>query len=219
MYSLGFDTSTACVSVALVGADGVLASFAEVVGNRQGEFLAPAVAQVFADAGVSVSELGAIGVGLGPGPFTGLRVGIVFAAAMGDALEVPVHGICSLDALAAVHAGDGDFVAMSDARRKEVYWARYDLTGARVIGPEVAKPAALTDELGGIRLVGAGAALYPAAFAQSEIVSERPYPDAATIATHARSLALAGAAIEVLTPLYLRRPDADESFVAKTVLA
>ncbi len=106
-------------------------------------------------------DLTAIGVGIGPGPFTGLRVGLVTARTLGLVLEIPVYGVCSLDVLAveaATAAVGGDFVVATDARRKEVYLAAYDASGARTSGPVVDKPAELATSL---PAVGEGAMLYP----------------------------------------------------------
>ena len=86
---------------------------------------------------MDVEDLEAIVVGCGPGPFTGLRVGMATAAAYGHALGLPVHGVCSLDAIGIV-AG-GNLLVVTDARRREVYWARYR-DGVRVEGPAVAAP-------------------------------------------------------------------------------
>lgn len=222
MVALGIDTSTACVCVALVDSSGVLAQLCDVAPNRQGESLAPAVKAALESAGITRADLSTVGVGLGPGPFTGLRVGLVFAAALSDALQIPVHGVCSLDAVAAPHLRDRStgLVAMTDARRKEVYWARYGADGARLDGPEVAKPAAVAaDSLNtGELLVGAGAALYREVFAGFEVSDDCPYPDPVFIAQHALDLVGSGATPEPLTPLYLRRPDADDSFQLKSVL-
>lgn len=221
MLAIGFDTSTPNVGVALVDdAIGLIARSDEVSANRPGEQLAPAVAVLLAGASRKPSDLEVIGVGLGPGPFTGLRVGIVFAAAMGHALEIPVHGSCSLDALAARHRAGGaeDVVAMTDARRREVYWARYTANGVRVDGPHVDKPAAVASVLReGDRLVGAGALQY-ADLLPSGPVAAAAYPDAEWLAREALRLATAGEKPSALTPLYLRRPDAAETFTAKSVL-
>ncbi len=80
-------------------------------------------------------------VGMGPGPFTGLRVGIAFARAFAAARSLPVIGICSLDAIVVENlAVDGEYTVAIDARRKEIYWARYK-DGVRVEGPAVNFPA------------------------------------------------------------------------------
>ena len=121
---------------------------------------------VCADAGTSLRDIDAVVVGVGPGPFTGLRVGMVTAAALGDALDVPVHGVCSLDAIAVEAAGEGPLLVVTDARRREVYWAAYDAAGHRVDGPHVQAPAALVErvaELGAVAAAGGSAALDRAA--------------------------------------------------------
>jgi len=146
MRLLCLDTSTAAVTVALVEDGAVVRERTEVAFNRHGELLAPAVRTVLAG-----ERFDAVAVGLGPGPFTGLRAGIATAAALADAAGVPVYGACSLDLLAAP-----DAVVVQDARRKEVYWAAYDTHGARVDGPHVAAPADVP--VGGRRVVAAGVA-------------------------------------------------------------
>ena len=92
--------------------------------RAHGELLAPGIEWVLAEGGVRPADLTAIVAGLGPGPFTGLRVGLVTAASMGQALAVPTYGVCSLDGIGAL-TSDVTLVA-TDARRKEVYWAVYD---------------------------------------------------------------------------------------------
>jgi tRNA threonylcarbamoyl adenosine modification protein YeaZ len=164
---------------------------------------------VLREAGVNRRDLGAVAVGLGPGPFTGLRVGVVTAATLADALGIPSYGICSLDAL-----GTGERVAMTDARRREVYWARYDSTGARVEGPSVDKPAELASRLAGIPVVGAGAIAYAEVLAGLDLRDEPRYPSASRIV----ELALQNEP-GTLVPMYLRRPDAEEPGAPKRVTA
>jgi hypothetical protein len=96
---------------------------------------------VAAEAGLTLAEVDAVVVGCGPGPFTGLRVGMATAAAFGHALEVPVHGVCSLDAIG--NQTSGEVLVVTDARRREVYWARYR-DGVRVDGPDVAAAVDVT---------------------------------------------------------------------------
>jgi tRNA threonylcarbamoyl adenosine modification protein YeaZ len=194
---LGLDTSTPAVSVALVRRGGeVLAESVVVDARRHGELLAQGVRDVLGAAGVRRADLDAVAVGLGPGPFTGLRVGVVTAATLADALGIPSYGICSLDGL-----GAGARIAVTDARRREVYWARYDESGTRVEGPAVGAPAALSEQWHGIPVVGDGAQVHAAAFAGLDVRAEPRYPSAARIAELARDPA-------PLVPLYLRRPDA-----------
>src|SRR6476619_4307371 len=97
----------------------------------------PAVDRVLREADVQLDAVTGIVVGVGPGPYTGLRVGLVTAAALGDALGVPVHGICTLDGIAYAAGLDEPFTVATAARRKEVYWARYDSPRARATDPAV----------------------------------------------------------------------------------
>ena len=208
MLVLGIDTSTPAVSVALVRrGTGVLAESVVVDAKRHGELLAQGIRDVLVEAGVDRTDLEAVAVGLGPGPFTGLRVGIVTAVTMADALGITSLGICSLDAL-----GNGARIAVTDARRREVYWARYDDGGARVEGPAVGAPADLVAQWQGVSLVGEGAHVHAAAFAGLDLQPEPRYPSAARIAELAADPA-------PLIPLYLRRPDAEAPGPPKRVTA
>ncbi|GHF47583.1 hypothetical protein GCM10010359_57200 [Streptomyces morookaense] len=149
-------------------------------------------------------------VGVGPGPYTGLRVGIVTAATFGAVLSVPVHGLCSLDgiAYAAGQAGlTGEFVVATDARRKEVYWARYADPRTRLTEPAVDRPAELTEKLAGLTAVGAGAVLYADAF--TDVRADLPqHQSAAALASLAAEKLRTGGEFLPDQPLYLRRPDA-----------
>jgi tRNA threonylcarbamoyl adenosine modification protein YeaZ len=214
---LALDTSSPAVTAALVDLAPdrctVLAEHVVVDGRRHGELLAPGVRVVLG--GRPADELGAVVVGLGPGPFTGLRVGLVTAATTADALGVPAYGVCSLDAV-----GEGDRVVVTDARRREVYWARY-AGGARVEGPAVERPAELGERLrgSGARLVGAGAALHPAAFDHLAVDDGSPYASGPALVRLAADRVLGRAPSDALTPLYLRRPDAVEPGATKRVTA
>lgn len=210
------DTATDAVGAAVLdaGADRVLARASFIGPAAHGEQLAPLVAQVLADAGIAPGDLAAIGVGRGPGPYTGLRVGLVHAEVLGWALGIPVHGVCTLDVLAAqaVSSGiAGDLLAVTDARRREVYWARYDARGGRVSGPDVGPAADVPDRH--LPAVGAGAARYPDAFADRR---DPLHPDAAVLAALVADRLRSGAPAEV-APLYLRRPDAVAATTRKRV--
>lgn len=201
MLLLAFDTSTPAVTVALSSGE----SYTEVAPNRQGELLAPGIVHVLATAGATPKDLDGVVVGLGPGPFTGLRVGVVTAKSLSHALGIPAYGACSLDALAA----PGIAVA-TDARRREVYWATYDATGARASGPAVGKPADVAEALrasGVTAVAGAGPQLYPEAFAGFAV--GEMYPSAIRLLAAPRSTDLA--------PLYLRHPDATPPGAPKRV--
>lgn len=204
---LAFDTASPTVSVALWDGEQVRAEARSEQPMRHGEQLAPLIAQVLGEAGVERWQITAVAVGVGPGPYTGLRVGLATATTMGLLLEVPVYGVCSLDALAAEAVAGGavagDFAVATDARRKEVFLARYDGEGRRVEGPVVDRPAALAAALGGLPVVGEGADLYP------DDLGARVGPSRPSAGWLAR--AIAGELVTPLDPepLYLRRPDAE----------
>jgi tRNA threonylcarbamoyl adenosine modification protein YeaZ len=198
---LAFDTSTPAVTVALHDGVQVLATHTVVDARRHGELLAPGIAQVLAETNTSASDLTGIAVGVGPGPFTGLRIGLMTARAMGDALAIPVTGVCTLDVIAAAVAATEPFLVATDARRREVYWATYDANGVRIDGPHVERPAAV--EWQG-RAYGAGALMYPDAFVDAR---QPEYPDAGVLAS---MVANGSATVLPPDPLYLRRPDAVE---------
>jgi tRNA threonylcarbamoyl adenosine modification protein YeaZ len=205
VLALGIDTSTPMVSVALVE-DDLVARRDVMANNAHGEVLASLIDGVFRAAGRAVGELAVIGVGLGPGPFTGLRVGIVTAAAMSDAADVPAYGMCSLDTIVDPEADNEPYAVMTDARRRQVYWAAYDGVGNRIEGPEITAPDELAEHLRDRvrRIIG------PA----TETVR---WPDAARLAAHARTCLDQGRPPEPLIPLYLRRPDAREPGPPKKV--
>lgn len=209
---LAFDTATPLVSVALHDGDDVLLELTSDRPMKHGEQLAPLIEQALAQAGIVRQDVTALAVGVGPGPFTGLRVGLVTARTLAHVLELPVYGVCSLDVLAveAIDTGavSGEFVVATDARRKEVYFAAYDASGVRREGPVVDKPAILATDL---PVVGEGAALYPDCFPNA---AGPVRPSAGWLAR-----VVAGERAELLDPepLYLRRPDAIAPGKPKTV--
>lgn len=219
MLVLALDTATSAVTAGLLrlpaaGTPKVLAERVTVDARAHGELLMPSVRAVLAVAGMQMRDLDAVVCGAGPGPFTGLRVGMVTAAALGDALGIPVYPVGSLDAIA-YRAGAGTpLLVVTDARRREVYWARYDETGARVDGPRVDRPGDVP--LAGVaRIAGATDALELPTM--PPVVPPR-HPDpvglVAVVAAEVRAHVLPGP----LTPLYLRRPDALEPGPVKRVL-
>src|SRR4051794_24038250 len=189
--------------------------------NAQGETLTPLIDEVCRAAGVALTDLDVVGVGLGPGPFTGLRVGVVTAAGLADALEIPAHGMCSLDAVARPPAGLAPYAVVTDARRKQVCWARSGGAGDRTAGPELAPPAELARMLSGQVgvVVGAGALLYAEVFADYDVRGQDPWPDAQVIGARALDEAIRGNESGRLEPLYLRRPDARPPGAPKRVTA
>jgi tRNA threonylcarbamoyl adenosine modification protein YeaZ len=233
---LALDTATPASTAALVEvtADG-LAGVAErrtVDPRAHGEKLAPEIAAVLADSGHRPRDLAAIVAGLGPGPFTGLRVGLATAASMGQALGIPTYGVCSLDALGRA-AGPGRVLIATDARRREVYFATY-ADGERVTGPEVAKPADVAalvraatagvpapggPGMAGLvdRAAGEGVLKYGDVFGVP-MEEHLLYPPGAALVALAADRVRKAAPSEILTPLYLRRPDAVEPSARKPVL-
>ena len=242
MLLLGLDTATPAVTAALHDGTRVLAEATTVarLSARQAlapspegqvgappakgshsELLTPAITQVLAEACVDRGDLTAIAVGVGPGPYTGLRVGVVTARVLGAVLGLPVHGVCSLDIIAAdVEAPR--FLVATDARRREVYYACYDETG-RYRGPMVDRPGDIRhrDDL---PAVGEGARMYESVF--PAFVADGPlYPSAATLCRIVAAQLTDGLLVgihhpELLlppVPLYLRRPDAREPGAPKRV--
>lgn len=211
---LALDTASPSVTVALHDGTDVVAAATAAAGMKHGEQLAPLIQQVLTEAGATPADLTAIAVGVGPGPFTGLRVGLVTARTMAHVLQIPVHGVCSLDALAveAVETGsvDGAFLVATDARRKEVYLASYDGGGRRTSDPLVDRPALVASDL---PVVGEGAALYPESFPDARAPRR---PDAAWLA---RAVAAGRVSLLAPEPLYLRRPDAEIPRAPKAVLS
>ncbi len=199
---LAFDTATPRVTVALHDGTDVVAERVSARAMQHGEQLAPLIEQVLAEAGVARQDLTAIAAGAGPGPFTGLRVGLVTARTLGLVLDVPVYAVCSLDVIAVEAVDTGqvwtDFLVATDARRKEVYVAAYDDQGVRLAGPEVRLPA---DAASAAPTAGQGPRLYPDAFPHA-VAPE--LPGAGWLAR-----TVAGERAELLDPepLYLRRPD------------
>jgi tRNA threonylcarbamoyladenosine biosynthesis protein TsaB len=209
---LAFDTATPHVTVALHDGEDVVVELVAERSMKHAEQLAPLIEQAMAQAGIVRQDLTAIAAGVGPGPFTGLRVGLVTARTLAFVLEIPVYGVCSLDVLAveAVDSGavTSEFVVATDARRKEVYLARYDERGHRLAGPVVDKPAMLaTDDV----VVGEGGVLYPDAF------PHRAGPAAPSAGWLARVVAEERAELCDPEPLYLRRPDAEAAHPPKRV--
>ena len=240
---LGIDTSTALTSVALLDGDAAVSFRWHLDARRHAEVIGPMLEQVMAS--VSPSDITRVVCAVGPGPYTGLRVGVAAARAMAFAWGVPVVGVCSLDAIAEAGAGQfGDMVVATDARRSEVYWARYDSAGLRTDGPRVGRAenvtasgtwlgqgAALHDRLeDSLRDLSQESALIsPTAewIARiggrgdiSAVMAEGGADAVGDLSAHggdgsSTSDALRGRSILAPQPLYLRRPDAMEVTVAR----
>ena len=221
---LAIDTSTTAITTALHDGSSVVAEVTTLDARAHAEHLAPGVRDALAQAGASPTEVTEVVVGIGPGPFTGLRVGIVTGRTFAFALGLPVRGLTSLDALAHeawLDGRRGDLLVATDARRKEVYAAAYvldDTAATRVSGPVVSRAA----DLGGLRALpsaGRGALLYPDSL--PDAVEPLDVSAGALADLSVRRLAQApaepdgirqhvdpGHGFDGLEPLYLRRPDA-----------
>ncbi|MFJ1576153.1 tRNA (adenosine(37)-N6)-threonylcarbamoyltransferase complex dimerization subunit type 1 TsaB [Streptomyces sp. NPDC088182] len=205
MLLLAVDTATPAVTVALHDGSSVLAEESQVDARRHGELLLPAVDRVLAGAGLKPGAVTDVIVGVGPGPYTGLRVGLVTALTLGSALGVPVRGLCTLDGLAYASGAESPFVVATDARRKEVYWARYADARTRLTEPAVDRPADIAEAVAGLPAVGAGALLYPGTFPDAR---GPEHQSAAALASLAAERLASGGEFLPALPLYLRRPDA-----------
>jgi tRNA threonylcarbamoyladenosine biosynthesis protein TsaB len=232
------DTSSALTSVAVCDGERVLAQREELDARRHAEVLAPLLQEALRDADADGSTVTTVACGVGPGPYTGLRVGIATARALGLAWSRPVVGLCSLDAIAAevFDATDlSDVCVASDARRREVYWAQYSRLDGRLVGPLVTAPDDIPEHLRRGAWAGQGAQAHADRLGQV-IDAVSGYPDAAWIARvvgrlqvdggqatpadirlvghggdgAATAAALVGATLLIPEPLYLRRPDATE---------
>lgn len=229
MLILGIDTATACVSVAVGGHEGVLASTQSVRGRQHAEILTPAIEFACRQARIELSEISVVAVDLGPGLFTGLRVGVAAAKAMAHALRVPMIGVPSLDLVAfPVRFSPKLIVAAIDARRGELFTASYRqvpggiqrLTPHHTVTPEdlASELLATADEC---LLVGDGALRYREVFDglhKVEIAAEElAYPAASSLVMLAHAQALREQWVKPwdLQPLYLRKPDAEINWITR----
>jgi tRNA threonylcarbamoyl adenosine modification protein YeaZ len=219
---LAFDTSSAAVTVALADpiTGAVVASSSTVDALRHGELLAPAIADALSAADCRPGDLTRIAVGVGPGPFTGLRVGLVTARMMAEVLGIEVAGVCSLDILARQSSLTLPVAVATDARRKEIYWALYDGQAAdgsrrRLEGPAVDKPSDVAHVLAGLPVIGRGATLYAEALGYLGEIDVPQYPSAEVLAF---GVATGTLPVVAPDPLYLRRPDVTLAGGPKSVL-
>lgn len=223
--------SSAGASVALIRADPdtgssqTVTSAATEAATAHAEWLAPAVQEIMTNAGVDGREVDGVVVGVGPGPFTGLRVGLALAHSLAEAWSLPLHGIRSLDGLAlrAAESGAiGDLLVLTDARRREVYWAQYSVTGVEEADPQRAAASAVrlilqhgpsvssAAQCPKTPAVGAGVGLYPHDTVQALPGSDAWVPHAEELGRLAAAALILGQP-EVLCPArpqYLRESDA-----------
>ncbi len=223
MLIVGIDTATMQVSVAVGGHEGVLAATQSSRGRQHAEVLTPAIEFACKQARIELSEISVVAVDLGPGLFTGLRVGVAAAKAMAYALDVPMIGVPSLDLLAfPVRFTSRLIVATIDARRGELFYAFYrQVPGGiqRITEHQVGSPDDLASELMAsgeeCLLVGDGAIRYSEVFdglKKCEIAEEGfAYPNATSLVMLAHAQALREQWVKPwdLEPMYLRKPDAE----------
>ena len=231
MIVLGIETATAQVGCALGGYEGVIASFHAARGRRHAEILTPAIAFVCQEAQVELSEVGAVAVDIGPGLFTGLRVGVATGKALAQALRVPMVGLSSLDLLAyPVRFTRRLIVAVIDARRGEVFYAFYRQVPGGV--QRISEPAVGTAEEVAVQLdagredallVGDGAIRYADAFSGLSHVEPAPlgmaHPSAAALVELAQPRVQREEFVQPweLEPLYLRQADVDPAWDRRLV--
>jgi tRNA threonylcarbamoyladenosine biosynthesis protein TsaB len=220
---LGIETATSQVSVAIGSHEGVLGLFEVARGRHHAEALVPSIDFVCRQTEVALGDIGVVAVDIGPGLFTGMRVGIAAAKAIAQALRVPMIGISSLDLLAfPQRRAERLVVPVIDARRGEVYYAAYrSVPGGvqRVVEPRVASPDDLIADLVAIGdevlCVGDGARLYrdriTSGVTKVDVADQSsPYPSAAPLVrlAHAKAMREDWVQPSALEPLYLRKPDA-----------
>ncbi len=229
MLILGVETATVQVGCAIGGHEGVLAQAHSSRGKRHAENLTPTIDFVRRQARVDLSEIGCVAVDLGPGLFTGLRVGVASAKALSHALRVPMIGVPSLDLLAfPVRYSPRLIVAAIDARRGEMFYAFYrQVPGGvqRLSAHQVGTPDDLASELLASRdeclLVGDGAIRYREVFeglTRVEIADQGlAFPSASSLVQLAHAQALREQFVKSweLRPLYLRKPDAEINWAVR----
>ncbi len=227
MLILGIETATEQVGVAIGGHEGVIATFEVARGRRHAEILTPAIEFVCRQADIDISEIGCIAVDVGPGLFTGMRVGLATAKALALALRVPVIPITSLDLLAfPCRHTDRVVVPVIDARKAEVFWAMYrqvpggvQQVSAPTVGPVDDLVADLLARSQDVLCVGDGAQRY-----RDEImegyrceISAPVHPSAAALVqlAHAKALREEWVRSDEIEPVYLRAPDAQINWATR----
>lgn len=225
MLLLCLDSSAVASAALVTGAGEVLNSYASPDTRSHAEVLAPAVRDLLDGGGLTGADLDGLLVGTGPGPFTGLRAGIVTARTLAFAWDVPLYGLMSLEAVAqdaataARAAGHEQFLVLTDARRTEVYWARFTLTEdgpRRTGGPGVAA----AEQLPELPAYGRGAGLYADRLARAVPEFAGAQPTASSLGLAALRLLARGDQLSGDTaPLYLRESDASVPGPRKKALA
>ena len=223
---LGIDTATSATAVALVEHDGsgdglsVLAEARHDDPRRHGEVLPPLIQQILASAAVAISDVGSIAVGVGPGAYTGLRVGLATAEALALATGADVHGVVTLDAFAFGSGRTEPFAMVTDARRREVFLAEYDDWRSPSGAPVVLTPDAARVRLDQLSTAG-GSVVAPAgtpALPGIEVAVCSPLSARDTCGVAVDRLQR-GMELVAVRPLYLRTPDVTPAAATKSVLS
>ena len=227
MLILGIETATEQVGVSIGGHEGVIATFEVARGRRHAEILTPAIEFVCRQADIELRELGCVAVDVGPGLFTGMRVGLAAGKALAQALRIPMIGITSLDLLAfPCRHTDRVVVPVIDARRGELFWAMYRQVpgGVQQVSPPTVGPvddlvADLLARSQDALCVGDGAERY-----REEInegfhceISGPVHPGAGALVqlAHARALREDWVRPGEIEPVYLRAPDAQINWTVR----
>ena len=220
MLLLGLDTATAVTTVGLVRSSAgagveVLGERSHADPRRHGEVLPVQIDEVLRASGVQPSDLDAVATGTGPGAFTGLRVGLATGKAIGLVLDIPVFGLSTLDALAFATGREEPFAVVTDARRKEYFWATYERFDVRAAEPAVGTPQAVRQALGGIP------AVCPPDTPAIEGLSLTPGgpPSAIGLCRAVLAKQAAGEPLDPPAPRYLRQPDVMPAAAPKSVLS
>lgn len=228
---LAIDTALDAVSVCLVDGEDVLANAEAKSDRRHGEMLTPMIQSVLRESGCTVHDIGNIAVDVGPGLFTGMRVGIATAKAMAEVLEANLVGVSSLEVVAHQASTEFDVIAaVIDARRGEVFWSlhraddREQVSTARAGSPEECL-ASIADRGQSVCLVGTGVTRYRQVFDDGlrlavpdfEFAPESAYvPTATTLAVIATSRLVDAVSVDELVPMYLRAPDAEINWLTRS---
>ncbi len=227
MLILGIETATEQVGVAIGGHEGVIATFEVARGRRHAEILTPAIEFVCRQSDIDVDEIGCIAVDVGPGLFTGMRVGLATAKALALALRIPVIGISSLDLLAfPCRHTDRVVVPVIDARKAEVFWAMYrqvpggvQQVSAPTVGPVDDLVADLLARSQDVLCVGDGAERYRDDIMEGYRceISAPVHPSAAALVqlAHAKALREEWVRPDEIEPVYLRAPDAQINWATR----
>ncbi len=235
MIILAIDTATDSVSVAFGDGKRVLAHSEAISDRRHAEALAPMIEFVRQQAGISFREIDVVAVDIGPGSFTGMRVGIASAKAIAQTLDVPLIGIISLDILAqALGPIDDVVVSVIDARRGEMYWSMYrQQQGATMqvhaprVGPLADLIVDVVDRGQETHFVGDGAVRYRSEIEESLVNAlpgcgfaderlSRPTAAAMMVLAQQRAVNEQWQAAREVAPMYMRQPDAEINWQTRT---